>query len=159
MFNSNLGDPLVYWLFRILLLIVLAYSGYLISRLKEKEMKLYWSLSIAPIILFSLFYGLRWMRGADYMHYVQDVEQGSKSYYINDETEIVYRWWCDLCANFHIAPEVVFTIYAALFIGGIFAVLRFYKKAAVWTLPMTVLITGASVECHFRQYFAVSFIL
>lgn len=159
MFNSNLGDPLVYWLFRILLLIVLAYSGYLISRLKEKEMKLYWSLSIAPIILFSLFYGLRWMRGADYMHYVQDVEQGSKSYYINDETEIVYRWWCDLCANLHIAPEVVFTIYAALFIGGIFAVLRFYKKAAVWTLPMTVLITGASVECHFRQYFAVSFIL
>lgn len=159
MFNSNLGDPLVYWLFRILLLGVLVYSGYQISRLKETDVKKYWNLSIVPIILFSLFYGLRWMRGADYPHYAQDVEQGSKSYYINDETEIVYRWWCDLCANLHITPEVVFTIYAALFIGGVFAVLRFYKKAAVWTLPMTVLITGASVECHFRQYFAVSFIL
>lgn len=159
MFNSNLGDPLVYWLFRILLLTVLVYSGYLISRLKEKEMKRYWSLSIVPIILFSLFYGLRWMRGADYTHYAQDVEQGSKSYYINDETEVIYRLWCDFCANSHISPEVVFTIYAALFIIGIFAVLKHYPKAAMWALPMTVLITGPSVECHFRQYFAVSFIL
>lgn len=159
MFNSNLGDPLVYWLFRILLLVILACSGYLISRLKETEMNRYWSLSIIPIVMFSLFYGLRWMRGADYHHYAQDVELGSKSYYINEETETIYRWWCDLCANTHITPEIVFTIYAALFILGIFAILRFYPKAAMWALPMAVLITGPSVECHFRQYFAISFIL
>lgn len=142
MFNSNLGDPLVYWVFRILLLVILACSGYLISRLKETEMNKYWSISIIPIVMFSLFYGLRWMRGADYPHYAQDVELGSKSYYINEDTETIYRWWCDLCANTHITPEIVFTIYAALFILGIFAILRFYPKAVTTQHPYRKLLVN-----------------
>ena len=66
----GVGEPIVYWFLRIFLLIVLIYCGWGISYDTPKRYNKYaWFAGIS----YSLIQGLRWLRGADYPHYYNDI--------------------------------------------------------------------------------------
>ena len=64
MISMSLGDPIVYWLLRILLLVTLLVCGWGISY-QEKIFKVY---ALVAGAAYSLIQGLRLERGQDYPH-------------------------------------------------------------------------------------------
>lgn len=158
----GVGEPIVYWFLRIFLLIVLTYCGWGISYDTPKRYNKYaWFAGIS----YSLIQGLRWLRGADYPHYYNDIVTLLGQYNIDklpavvtDEPELLYRIWCTVFYYSNLPFWVAFVVYSALLMGGVLLVLRHYRKAAVWALPLFFILTP-SAENLIRQYIAVSFIL
>ncbi len=158
----GVGEPIEYWFLRIFLLIVLIYCGWGISNDTPKRYNKYaWFAGIS----YSLIQGLRWLRGADYPHYYNDIVTLLGQYNIDklpavvtDEPELLYRIWCTVFYYSNLPFWVAFVLYSALLIGGVLVVLKYYRKAAVWTLPLFFILTP-SAENLIRQYIAVSFIL
>ena len=70
MISMSLGDPIVYWLLRILLLVTLLVCGWGISYQEKKFFKVY---ALVAGAAYSLIQGLRWNRGQDYSHYYSDL--------------------------------------------------------------------------------------
>ena len=66
----DVGDPIIYWILRILLLAILFFCGWGISKDAPARYNKYaWLAGSA----YSLIEGLRWLRGADYPHYYNDI--------------------------------------------------------------------------------------
>lgn len=149
----QIGDPIVYWALRLLLLAILINSGWRISY-KDKDGDNYWMNVFPSIIAYSLIQGLRWNRGADYPHYYQDLTGTLFTEY----KEPIYLLWIDVFKWTGFPGPVGFVFYSFLLIFAFCCVLKYFRKGAVWTLPLFLLMTG-SAENIIRQYFAVSFVL
>ena len=158
----GVGDPMLYWILRIFLLAVLIFCGWGISYGRPQKYKNYaWFAGVT----YSLIQGLRWLRGADYPHYYNDIVTLLGQYsgdrlpaVITTEPEFLYKLWCTVFYYSNLPFWVAFILYSALLIGGVLLVLKHYRKAAVWALPLFFILTP-SAENLIRQYIAVSFIL
>lgn len=150
---AQIGDPIVYWTLRLLLLIILINSGWHISY-KDKDEGNYWTNVFPSIIAYSLIQGLRWNRGADYPHYYQDLT----GTLFTDYKEPVYLLWIDVFKWTGFPAPVAFVFYSFLLIFSFCCVLKYFRKGAIWALPLFLLMT-VSAENLIRQYLAVPFIL
>ena len=118
MFNQ-LGDPFLFWVLRLVVLLSLFYSGYLITY-KDKNETHYWKYSSIGIIVYSLVEGLRWDRGVDYMHYYQDITGNLYTNY----SEIVYVWWTEFFKFTDLPYWTAFIFYSFLLIHGFYFLLK-----------------------------------
>ena len=150
MYNS-VGDPIVFWVLRLLVFLSLLYSGYLISY-KDNDGKSYWKYSSIGIIVYSLVEGLRWNRGVDYPHYYQDIT----GKLFTDYSEYVYVWWTELFKFTGLPYWVAFIFYSFLLIHGFYCLMRNFRKQAIWALPLFFIITVGSSENLIRQFLAVA---
>lgn len=157
----GVGDPIIYWILRIFLLGVLVYCGWGISFDNPHRYKKYaWFTGIT----YSLIQGLRWLRGVDYPHYYNDIvtllgqfKSDRLPAVVTNEPELLYKIWCTVFYYSSLPFWVAFILYSALLIGGVLLVLKYYRKAAIWALPLFFVLTP-SAENLIRQYIAVSFI-
>lgn len=150
MYNT-IGDPLIFWVLRLVVFFSLLYSGYLISS-KDKDGKSFWKFSSIGIIVYSLVEGLRWNRGVDYPHYYQDLT----GKLFTDYSEYVYVWWTELFKFTGLPYWIAFIFYSFLLIHGFCCLMKHFKKQAIWALPLFFIITVGSSENLIRQFLAVS---
>lgn len=156
--SSSTGDPFVYWTLYVLLTLVLAFCGWGISTDDEKQthFKLYaWIAGVA----YSLVEGLRWLRGADYYHYYQDLATNFKAAGCTPDPEPIYEAWVNMFHTTDLPPTVAFIVYSAVLIWGILLIFKHYPKAALWGLPLFFLMTNSQTENIVRQTLATSFLI
>ncbi len=155
---SSTGDPLVYWTLYVLLTLILALCGWGISTddVRQTHFKQYaWIAGIA----YSLVEGLRWLRGADYYHYYQDLATNFKAAGCTPDPELIYEAWVNLFHSTGLPPSVAFIVYSAVLIWGILLIFKHYPKAALWGLPLFFLMTNSQTENIIRQTLATSFLI
>lgn len=147
----QLGNPIVYWVLRLIVLLSFFLSGYLIS-FKDKSGKSYWKYSSICIIIYSLVEGLRWNRGIDYPHYYQDLT----GKLFQEYDDYVYLLWVDVFKYTGLPYWVAFIFYSFLFVFGFCLILKLFRKQAIWALPLFFIITISSSENLIRQFFAMA---
>lgn len=150
-FGTSTGDPILFWVLRLLVLLSLFLSGYLISY-KDEGGEKYWKYSSIGIIVYSLIEGLRWNRGVDYPHYYQDIT----GKLFQDYSEVVYLWWTDIFKFSGLPFWIGFIFYSFLLIWGFYYLVKKFKKQAIWALPLFFIITIGSSENLIRQFLAVA---
>lgn len=157
--SSSTGDPTVYWTFYVLLTLILTYCGWGISNDDEKQThfkKYAWIAGVS----YSLVEGLRWLRGADYYHYYQDLATNFKDFSAcTPDPEFLYKIWVNLFYSTGLPPTVAFIIYSALLIWGMLLIFKKYPKAAIWGLPIFFLMTNSQTENIIRQTLASTFLI
>ncbi len=147
------GDPVLYWILKTILLIILFLSGYAISY-RDKKGEHYWLYALPALIAYSLEYGLRWNRSFDYPHYYQDLTGAL----YQDYSDPLYLGWVEFVKLFDIDPILIFVFYSALLIFAFLLVLKEHRDLAFLALPLFMLIP-TQADNHIRQYFAFSFIM
>ncbi len=158
MLNANLGDPLIYWILRTIVLLSLLRAGWVITK-SAPRCDNFWKASLPSIFIYSIVQGLRWMRGADYWHYYLDAT-GRWSSGGTPNPEPLYKFLVDFLGVILGTPYwMMFIIYSLLLIVPVFLIVRKIPQSAVWTLPLFYIITVTSSENLIRQFIAVSFIL
>lgn len=145
-----LGDPTIFWFFRLLLFAILFFCGYSITKGKDRPFFTY--LWIA-IIAFAMIEGLRWMRGTDYENYLIHFTTGK-----SEKSEPFYNIFISTVHSLHINPTIVFIFLSGFLIGGLGLNFKNLKVAAIWGLPLIYLMLGYQAENLVRQYFAISFL-
>ncbi len=150
-----LGDPIIYWTLRIILVAILFISGWGISHNDGKDPALFWKWTLPSIVAYSLIEGLRWNRGQDYYHYYQDLT----GQLFTDYNEPLYLLWIDFFKFTGLPYWVAFVFYSFLLILGVVLLVKLMPRTAVWVLPLFYIITESSAENLIRQYLAVPFIL
>ena len=157
--SSSTGDPTVYWTFYVLLTLILTYCGWGISNDDEKQThfkKYAWIAGVS----YSLVEGLRWLRGADYYHYYQDLATNFKDFwYCTGDPEVIYKLWVNFFYSTGLPPTIAFILYSALLIFGVLLIFKLYPKAAMWGLPIFFLLTNSQTENIIRQTLATSFLI
>lgn len=154
--SSSTGDPFVYWFFHLLLLAVLTYCGWGIGNKPENKFGKYaWT----AIIVFGLIEGLRWLRGPDYWHYYQDLATCFKAVECTSEPEFLYELWVNLFHSFGLHPTFGFIFYSGLLMGVYVLLFKRQPQAALWGLPVFVLLMGLATENIIRQTFSTSFLM
>lgn len=157
--SSSTGDPFVYWTFYVLLTLILAYCGWGIANDDDKQThfkKYAWIAGIS----YSLVEGLRWLRGADYYHYYQDLATNFQDFgFCTGDPEPIYELWVNLFYSTGLPPTIAFIFYSALLIWGILLIFKRYPKAALWGLPVFFLLTNSQTENIIRQTLATSFLI
>lgn len=149
-----LGDPIVYWFVRIVLVTILWFCGWGIST-HGKDEKNFWLWAWPAIISYSLVEGLRWNRGRDYYHYYQDLT----GRLFTDYSEPLYLLWIDVFKFSGLPYWVAFVFYSFLLILGVILILKKIPQIAIWVLPLFYIITESKSENLIRQFFAIPFIL
>ena len=86
--NQDIGNPIIMWILKTILLLVLYYCGYGISYKKENYFARY---AILSIVVYSLIEGLRWNRGVDYWHYYRDIVTNFR--FATEEPEFLYKFF------------------------------------------------------------------
>lgn len=150
-FYSNIGDPVLFWILRLIVLLAFFLSGYLISY-RDRNGINYWKYSSICIIVYSLIEGLRWNRGVDYPHYYQDLTGAL----FTDYDEIVYLAWIQFFKFIGLPYWVGFIFYSFLFVYGFCFLIKKFKKQAIWALPLFFIVTISSSENLIRQFLAMS---
>lgn len=148
-----LGDPIVYWMLKLIVFAIMLFCGWQITKLKASGRE-FWYWSTPVIVAYSLFIGLRWNRGADYPHYYQDLT----GKLFADYDEPLYLWWIDFFKATELPFWIAFIFYSFLLILGVTFIIKKYPKYAVWAYPVFFVLSG-SAENLIRQYFAAAFIL
>lgn len=148
-----LGDPIVYWFVRIVLVAILWFCGWGISThgKDEKNFRLW---AWPAIISYSLVEGLRWNRGRDYYHYYQDLT----GRLFTDYSEPLYLLWIDIFKFSGLPYWVAFVFYSFLLILGVILILKKIPQIAIWVLPLFYIITESQSENLIRQFLAIPFI-
>lgn len=154
--NQNIGDPIVMWLLKTLLLVVLFVCGYGISYRKHQNFLKY---SICATSFYSLIEGLRWLRGVDYLHYYNDIATNFRDSMTTADPEFLYRTFCTWVHSTGMPVCFAFVFYSFLLITSFLCVLKHFRAIAVWALPLFYLITINGAENHIRQFLAIPFLL
>lgn len=150
----NLGNIEVYWGLKLFLILILTYSGYIITKYNGETKTFRFATSIS-IILYSLIEGLRWNRGVDYYNYYLELTGG---FYERENSELLYQLIIDICSS--LFPYwLVFIGYSFLFIYSYTLIIKHFPKTAVWSFPLFFLITEAGAENLIRQFIGISFFL
>ncbi len=153
-----LGDPIAYWLLKIVLLLTLIVCGYGISKSDGGNNKFKINAIVAGVV-YSLIQGLRWDRGQDYMHYWNDIHTYFSAPGCTPDPEPIYFAFVSLWKMTGIPAEFAFVVYSALFIGAFLLILKKFPQTALWALPLFYLITESSSENLIRQFFAICFVI
>lgn len=132
---------------------ILIYTGNGISKSTDKK---FWRYGWLAIITFTLVEGTRFLRGADYPHYMMDLN----GKLFTDYSEPGYLGFIYL---FHDVLNLPFywgfILYSFIYITPIILIFKERKTIAKWGLPAVFLITQMSFENIIRQYIGISFIL
>ncbi|MDO5481836.1 MAG: EpsG family protein [Bacteroidaceae bacterium] len=139
-----------------LLLTVLTYCGWGIGNNPEKKIGKYAWIVIAA---FGLIEGLRWLRGPDYWHYYQDLATCFEAPECTPEPELLYSLWINLFYSLGLHPTFGFIFYSSLLMGAYVLLFKRQPQAALWGLPVFVLLMGHTAENIVRQTFATSFLM
>lgn len=156
LWNSNIGDPIILWIFKTILLFVLFYCGYHISNDRKDSFKKY---AFVSTLFYSLIEGLRWMRGVDYWHYYQDIATNFKAIGTTPDPEPIYELFCTTFYHSNLPICIAFVFYSAILFIAFLSIIRQFPKIAIWALPLFFIITVEATENHIRQFFAIPFIL
>lgn len=148
-----LGDPFVFWAFRIATLLSLLIAGYYISY-RDKDGTKFWNYAITPIVVYSLNFGLRWNRLYDYAHYYQDLT----GRLWDDYGDVLYLLWIDFFKFTGLPFWVAFIFYSVILIYGFLLIVKRFPETAVWALPLFLIIPN-NVDNFVRMYFAMAFLL
>ena len=145
---------LVFCIFSILLLWSFIYSGKRISRVQDD--KSYWKLAALPIIVFTLFYGLRFGRLIDYNLYA--VRYYSLGNHLDDEYELLFRYVCHWGASLGIHYQFLILLITFLIMFSAFYLFKNlkYRKSLFYILLIFLSII-APIEQLVRWYFAAAF--
>ena len=112
--SSSTGNPKVYWFFYLLLLSILLFCGFRISKGGDFEFKKF---AKVAIVSFGLIEGLRWLRGADYWHYYQDLATCFEDPVCTPEPELLYELWVNVFYFTGLHPTFGFIFYSGLLMG------------------------------------------
>ena len=153
MIDPTLGDPIIYWILRLILFTALAITGYRISY-KLEDQNNYWRYTSPVIVVYSLVEGLRYMRSWDYPHYMQDLT----GELFSDYKEVLYILWTDLFKFTGLPFWVGFVFYSAILIISFCCLVKLYPKSAVWAFPLFLIIPSQSTNLV-RMYLAMAFVL
>lgn len=156
--SSSTGDPFIYWTFYVLLTLILTYCGWQISIDNDKQTNFKKYAWIAGVS-YSLIEGLRWLRGADYYHYYEDLVTDFHGSHCTPDPEPLYKMWVDFFYSTGLHPSVAFIIYSALLIYGVLQIFKRYPKAALWGMPVFFLMTNSQTENIIRQTLATCFLI
>ena len=154
--NQSIGDPIIMWILKTVLLLVLLYCGYGISYKKQQNFLKY---SICATLFYSLIEGLRWLRGVDYLHYYNDIATNFKEGMTTADPEFLYKIFCSWFHSTGMPVCIAFVFYSCLLIVSFLCVLKHFKEISVWALPLFYLITINGAENHIRQFLAIPFLL
>ena len=149
-FSSDVGDVKVYWTLQIVFYLSMIICGRGISFSNRIVSNRY---CIATVVIFSVYEGLRWLRGADYAHYYTDLTKGI----VSSDPEPLYRLIVSIFSNFPFYYAFIF--YGFLLICPLVLLLKRHKKEAYWILPLFIIMVSGSFESHVRQYIAIGFFL
>ncbi len=150
-FSPDVGNVTVYWTLQIIFYLIMAFLGNKITKTEGKALNKYCNFTIA---YFSIYEGLRWLRGADYANYYADLTEGL----LYDNKEPLYKLIVEIFSNFPF--YIAFIFYGFLLICPVILLLkRYYKDQTFWILPLFILIVTNSFECLIRQYIAIGFFL
>lgn len=155
---GNIGDPVVYWILRILTVLTLSICGYLISRKHDLDSKQYWKIAFYAVLVFTLTEGLRYGRGVDYYGYYQ----GAQGTSVNDEIHDSEPAWLLFLSFFrvsHIYPWLLFVVQSFLLIFSFTRIVKHYPRCAVWAMPLFFFIFGVQGETMVRQDMSLSFLM
>ena len=155
-FSSNIGDPVLFWIFRFLLLLIFIFCGYGMSFKKEENFNKY---AVSAIIPYAIIEGLRWMRGRDYYHYYQDLVTNLEGAFCTPEPELLYRIWINIFYKTGFPYYFAFILYSALLLTAFIFVIKVYRKSAIIALPVFFIMFSLTAENLIRQYLAVCFLL
>lgn len=144
----------VFWAFSILLIWSFVYAGMKIS--KTQSDKSYWKIATLPIIVFTLFYGLRFGRLIDYNLYA--VRYHNLGHIMDDEYELLFRYLCHWGASLGIHYQYLILFVTLLVILSIFYLLKDirYRKSLFYIL-LAFLFIVTPIEQLVRWYFAAAF--
>lgn len=152
--NSNIGDPIVFWILKTILLFELFYCGYKISNGNK-----YKKYALISTVFYSLIEGLRWMRGVDYWHYYQDIATNFQAIETTPDPEPIYKLFCTLFYHSQLPVSIAFIFYSAILFISFLSIIKHFKELAIWAMPLFFIITVSATENHIRQFFAIPFIL
>ena len=145
---------LVFCAFSLLLIWSFIYSGKRISRVQDD--KSYWKLATLPIIVFTLFYGLRFGRLVDYNLYA--VRYYSLGNHLDDEYELLFRYVCHWGASLGIHYQFLILLITFLVIFSFFCFVKdvVYRRSLLYILIVFLLVIPP-IEQLVRWYFAAAF--
>lgn len=150
--STNFGNEFIYWMLMILLLSVLIWCGYGISKGKTNK---FWTYGWIAIFSYTLIEGLRYLRGADYVHYMNDLD----GRLFRDNYELGYLAFIHLFHAVGLNSVFGFLFYSFITIHPVILITKKLPKLANWLLPSFFLITQMASENIIRQYIAISFLL
>lgn len=156
----GIGNPILYWIIRVILLCILTFCGFGIGRYPKQSKKF----TYIAALFYSLIQGLRWLRGIDYAHYYNDIVSlfgkfsGQIGHGITPNPEPLYKLWVYIFHYTGLPFYFAFIAYSLFLITPILLIAKKYKEIAVYLLPIFYLITCTSSENLVRQYFALAFL-
>lgn len=122
-------------------------GGRLINNKKNKA-----RVVIICILSYALILGVRFLRGNDYLHYI-DVYNYDLEY-----SEVIFTSFNHLLKFFCVGEHWIFFYYSLVFIIGAFFLLREYKEYGKWIFPSFVIANVYLSEYYIRQAVGFSFV-
>ncbi len=122
----------------------------------------YWLSSVLCILLYSIVEGLRYDRGADYMHHKHLIEYANnlKAYWSDsDKIEPLFQLINKTAKLFELPYYLVFFLYSLILIISILYFLRTHRQVILYALPLAFFATIVQSENLIRQFLAFAFIL
>ena len=145
---------LVFWIFSILLIWSFIYSGKKISNTHSD--KSYWKFAALPIVVFTLFYGLRFGRLIDYNLYA--IRYYDLGKHLDDEYELLFRYVCHWGASLGIHYQFLILSITFLVIFSAFLLFKDVKyRKSLFYILLIFLSVIAPIEQLVRWYFAAAF--
>ena len=141
------GSLIVYIVLYLLLIAIFSLVGWNISKGAK-----YWQSSIWAIVAFTFVSGSRFLRGNDYVHYM-DVYN-----YDLENKQVVFTWFNHVLKDIGVSPYFIFYFYAFVFVVCLMAFLRPFRKYAYLMFPMALIATINFEEYQIRQAFGYSLV-
>lgn len=151
-----MGDVTVFWILRLLLVGILVYSGFNMSR--SSNSNTYKRFALLACLFFSIIEGLRWMRGTDYPAYYYYLTHGISNL-TRENLEPLFVLINNFFLNSPLSPHVAFMFFSGLLMGGYCIAFSKYKDSAKWGIVLALLLVGYAAENLVRQYLAISILL
>lgn len=144
----------IFYIFSLLLIISFIYSGKKMTCVQND--KSYWRFAALPIIVFTLFYGLRFGRLIDYNLYANRYYYLGK--HLDDEYELLFRYICHWGASLGIHYQFLIIIITFLVIFSVFYLFKDikYRKSLVYIFLIFLFVINP-IEQLIRWYFAAAF--
>lgn len=144
----------VFYIFSILLIWSFAYFGKKISHARHD--KSYWKLATLPIIIFTLFYGLRFGRLIDYNLYA--IRYYNLGKHLDDEYELLFRYICHWGASLGIHYQFLILLSTFLVIFSVFCLFKNIKyRESLFYILIIFLFVVTPIEQLIRWYLAAAF--
>lgn len=144
----------VFYIFSILLIWSFIYFGKKMSSVRDN--KSYWRFATIPIIIFTLFYGLRFGRLIDYNLYA--IRYYSLGNNLNNEYELLFRYICHWGASLGIHYQFLILFSVFMMVLSFFYLIKNIKyRESLYYILIIFLFVITPIEQLVRWYFAAAF--